>query len=127
MDAPDVLKKLAGQTEGCIKSLGAETTQALLDKAKNEDCIPACCYNCPYSTDCDEIGIIPWLLTCERYSKWKHTWATSKPELTLEQRLERLERAFYIFANRQHETNCTAQDELRMLLDSIRNSITEDK
>ena len=127
MSTEDAKKRITNQVQGCIERLGKETTQEMLDRAKQEDCMPICCSNCPYPEDCKMAGVAPWFTRCERYEQYKRTHIIKKTEPTIEQRLETLERAFYIFATRQHETNYQYQEELHKLLDDIHDCITKNE
>ena len=75
-----------------VETLGQEVTDTMIISAINDDITPACCTHCPYSKDCDTRDIAPWLMTCEKYTKYKHTNKVEEPELTDKERIDSLER-----------------------------------
>ena len=75
-----------------VEMLGQEVTDGMIISAINDDTTPACCTRCPYSKDCGTRDIVPWLMSCEKYIKYKHTNKVEVPELTDKERIDSLER-----------------------------------
>ena len=72
------------------KTLGPAITDRMIKNAIEDDITPACCTHCPYSNDCGSQNIVPWLMTCERYTKYKHTNKVEEPELSDKERIDYL-------------------------------------
>ena len=64
--------------EGLDKSAADETVNWCIE----EDIVPACCFRCPYNTDCEyhKSDIAVWTMNCGRYDNWKHTQKEPKHE-----------------------------------------------
>lgn len=89
LDDPDV--------KHSIESLGEYTTLEMLQTTEKTDSTPVCCLHCPY-TDCEHNGkySAEWLMSCLRYDRYKRTGILEKKELSVEERLVRLERLFIL-------------------------------
>lgn len=81
----------------CIEELGEDTTLEWLQDAEKTDSTPICCLHCPY-TDCpfNNTYNSVWLMRCSRYLDYKHSGQIQKKELSVEERIARLERLFIL-------------------------------
>ena len=83
-----VKEMILPQITHCEEVLGKEATQEMLERAEKEDCVPACCNNCIYVSDCSLIGIAPWLTQCGRYYEYKLATTTESPNLSTGKEVE---------------------------------------